>query len=907
MRLLEIEIRNYRVHREWKGSFEKNLNLIHGPNESGKSTLVEAIHRALFLKAKGNSAVHNAMKSYQGGDPTIELRFEAQGKSHRLRKVFSGNTGTITLEPENEAALSGDAAETRLAELLGFADAIGGHGANKALPRRWAHLWVWQGTSSDSPVHAITDTTEALQQNLQTLAGEDLLISPFDHRLIERIRQLHSEHFTSTGRPAKASPVSRTEERLEAARARLDEKREALRDLEQASLEYLESKKDYDRYEAAAHEARESLAAVEKSLKEVQRRRNLLKEQTDARRQHEDALARARKADSEIRRLENELQEAEKEAEPARKQLEERNSKAERLRAAAKKAAETRESAATAATRARAVEAALNAHLKLLETRKQLDDLQQERKKIRGIENQAEAARTALARLRNFTDDAFKRLKKKRREAEAARARLESYALRIKLLAADQPVHIGEDPLNQGEALTLTEQSELHVGDGVRIQLTPGGAKDLEQARDACSKTEQDFADALRQLGAADFDEAERKTWERKRETERLEGIEKQLAERNADAVSERIREMENNIGDLESRRDAPIPGDALPAFPEDTSEAREQAEQARAAREEAENREASATADEKAARQQAEQEERALTEAKEAHSRKAGNAEDIRKRISFEKEEWGETTARAEHLNQVEQKLEQTKAAEKEQLDALEKLGPEQIELDRKRLSETIEQSMDQAGNARESLASARTRLQSHGGADLEREVKESASECERIEKRLEAARDFANAVRYLLEKLDSAQNRTVATLGRPLEEKANLYLQDLFGAGTEVRVDWSSENATLAGFKIDRTRGESGYFSFDELSYGTREQAALALRLAMAEVLAEDHDGCLPIVLDDAFTHADSERIRNLRRVLYRGAERGLQLLILTCHPENYSGLTPAEIRLSPHSLRE
>lgn len=59
--------------------------------------------------------------------------------------------------------------------------------------------------------------------------------------------------------------------------------------------------------------------------------------------------------------------------------------------------------------------------------------------------------------------------------------------------------------------------------------------------------------------------------------------------------------------------------------------------------------------------------------------------------------------------------------------------------------------------------------------------------------------------------------------------------------------------------------------------------------------ELLAADHDDCLPIVLDDAFTHADQDRREKLKSMLFQASrpdEGGLQIILLSCHPENYSG---------------
>jgi len=52
VKLVSVTVRNYRVHKELTVRFGPGLTVIAGPNESGKSTLVEAIHHALFLRSR---------------------------------------------------------------------------------------------------------------------------------------------------------------------------------------------------------------------------------------------------------------------------------------------------------------------------------------------------------------------------------------------------------------------------------------------------------------------------------------------------------------------------------------------------------------------------------------------------------------------------------------------------------------------------------------------------------------------------------------------------------------------------------------------------------------------------------------------------------------------------------------
>jgi uncharacterized protein YhaN len=66
------------------------------------------------------------------------------------------------------------------------------------------------------------------------------------------------------------------------------------------------------------------------------------------------------------------------------------------------------------------------------------------------------------------------------------------------------------------------------------------------------------------------------------------------------------------------------------------------------------------------------------------------------------------------------------------------------------------------------------------------------------------------------------------------------------------------------------------------------------------MAEILAADHDGCLPVVFDDAFAYTDPERVQSLQRMLNLAALRGLQVIVLTCAPNDYSAFGAREVSI-------
>ncbi len=84
---------------------------------------------------------------------------------------------------------------------------------------------------------------------------------------------------------------------------------------------------------------------------------------------------------------------------------------------------------------------------------------------------------------------------------------------------------------------------------------------------------------------------------------------------------------------------------------------------------------------------------------------------------------------------------------------------------------------------------------------------------------------------------------------------------------------------------------------YPVEELSRGTQEQLYLALRLAWIED-REQHAERMPLVLDDILVNADPEREQVMARTLVRFAQNR-QVLYLTCHPEIERSLKRAKSR--------
>jgi uncharacterized protein YhaN len=225
----------------------------------------------------------------------------------------------------------------------------------------------------------------------------------------------------------------------------------------------------------------------------------------------------------------------------------------------------------------------------------------------------------------------------------------------------------------------------------------------------------------------------------------------------------------------------------------------------------------------------------------------------------------------------------------------AVEKLDTElaRFQDDPRLLAERLEKQQngirEQAATALESLKKEEGRLEqlaTSGPYSTLSQVEEQIAEL-RIQIDSEELR--INAVRLLRDTVHQCKARVLSDLRKPVEESATRMLQRIAGTrlGTVQLADSLNPQAVTP-------RTASSEVTLLDLSGGEKEQIHLAVRLALAEVLA-GHDRRF-LVLDDILTATDTGRLARILTILEEAAQR-LQLFILTCHPERYRGLTDAE----------
>ena len=147
MKLRKLSVNQFKRFTEPTrlGELGDGLNLVVGPNELGKSTLLDALRAVLFERYSSRARPIMALQNDRSGAaPVVELVFEVSGAEYTLTKRFVRSPHAQLRCPDG-TLLEADVAENELRNLLGFAKA-GNRGANAETLGMWGVLWGAAGT-----------------------------------------------------------------------------------------------------------------------------------------------------------------------------------------------------------------------------------------------------------------------------------------------------------------------------------------------------------------------------------------------------------------------------------------------------------------------------------------------------------------------------------------------------------------------------------------------------------------------------------------------------------------------------------------------------------------------------------------------------------------------------------------
>ena len=907
MKLLAVTIKNYRVHEELTVEFDAARTVIGGPNEAGKSTLVEAVHNALFLRSRITGATHKAMLSeFHTGHPTVELRFESGGREYTITKVFSGNQSASTTLKEQPAAggaggrtLHDEEAEARIHEILQAEDVGGGRNVESRLRLQWAHLWIWQGSATEDPLaHANSERhAEMLRDRLSRVDGGGVLESPLDAAAARDIAARHAETFTDKGKPRAGSELDTAIKGLEAADAAHTQAAAVVAQLNTAVDTIDAASRTLAMCETKLGETRAELEGVQARQREAaQLAVQIAKEQAAAIARNA-AHAEAVRTDAEIMDCHREIAALEARMGPdltALADLErEEGECTARCDAAteAMMAAGQRQSAAAAAF---AVHDLHEKHEALLVEREGLGGrcamIAAQRQK--GQDLMAERDRLPLVTTADVTE-----LARLERVHESAEATLDAIATKVEVLAASGAVTLAETDLPIGAPVTITSDAELVIGGTgptATVRISPGGGRSLADATQRLHDARAAFDAALSASGFESIEAAREAHARRQSLDADIHAVGLAIAGLGGETPIQQLVDLDARIRAVAAELERRSPqGFARPKNLAAAQEAKASAERALAAAGESAE---TAGAEVDAAKVRLATVMKKRQRAAESLRENRGGLETLRTKAAVLEERHGtDRTARIAALE-----ADRDRAAEQlaKSQARLAKLAPDALEIDRQRLDRSLSNLSATKQDAETKRQLARAKLELEGTTDPREDLARAATRRRLAAAEHEGAAREGEAVKLLATLFSEKKREVESQFVAPLTNRVAGYLERLYGEGTAVGVEYAG--GRFSRLSLTRRGVGNATFDFSQLSSGAKEQVAAAFRLAMAEVLAEDHDGCLPVVFDDAFVNSDADRQRALQRLLDLAATRGLQVIVLACRAESYATLGAATVTL-------
>ena len=197
MRINSIRLHPFAGQADRTFTFTDALNLVHGENEFGKSTLFHAISAALFVTPRPHKssedykAILRSFPRKGGSEIRVTLTFESEGKVYELHKTWSKTPSQCTVTLKQDATqFTGDQAEERLSQILRL---------NRA---SWEHMLFIEQSSIHETIAQLRSKLGSLDTIQSFMKGED----PFDrerfvHAVQKQLNDLESRWDGALQRP----------------------------------------------------------------------------------------------------------------------------------------------------------------------------------------------------------------------------------------------------------------------------------------------------------------------------------------------------------------------------------------------------------------------------------------------------------------------------------------------------------------------------------------------------------------------------------------------------------------------------------------------------------------------------------------------------------------------------------
>jgi DNA repair exonuclease SbcCD ATPase subunit len=866
--------------------------VLHGPNRTGKSSLVQALRACLMDYSSTSAALKSSYPRGSGEKPTVTVTFTAGGTTYRIKKCFGSNKSELASRTSTGAwkveTTTAAEAHRRVCELAG------GDDSSKGLRQL---LWL---TQAEFRLPDPKKFDAGVQSQLRGILG--VLQTPLDDRFIERVKKRWNTWHSGQRKVGKTSQVkdsctlAENLNRLAAAQAELNDYEAKFSEIEALLRQSGE-------LEVRRNDLERQLGDQASALKKCQEERDLCQGRIAARRLAEQKLAHAEKEQAAARHELRQRSDAAKRLsdpdyaiEPAQLRA---DSMGQEVKSAVDRLDRLREDLDTQRDKRQGLQAQANrvaAKQKALRLGERLESARRDYERAKAIDTEINEIEEYLANHRAPDDEALKALKANRQRSAQLRADQKAASISLRLspepgastaeLAIDGAPPRKLQLLDAARTEPVRRKAELIIPSWGRVEVKRGvGSGDLEEVEQGIQECDEEFANAVNPFGITATDPnaldslMQRAAENRQRlpEVARRRKELTQLAPQGLNRLHAKVIDLQTKLADAAGAELA----DSV-SLPTDQAELEMLAGDVK---HQLESKDSEITALEDQAKEieaKLEGLRKEETEAREELAKRKAKVNSGREELARMRTE--------EHISQRVDGAERDLAAAQKQLEQTE-LTAEEATIDERltACADAVKALEQQIRETDEKYNRIRGRLEGSEGLHAKRSlVAARVDELTRLTDRETLER---GAVDRLYELFEECRERQLGTLMGPVHDRVVNWMRVLdIGDYKEMRFG----DAFLPE-KLVRRDG-TAEFTVDEESTGAQEQIGMLVRLALGSILTSATEPAVAI-LDDPLTHCDVGRLNKMRLILRRASAGDpdltppagpLQIIVLTCHPE-------------------
>ncbi|MGH6847731.1 MAG: AAA family ATPase [Methylocella sp.] len=878
-----IAVRNFRklVSPVMIDGLGEGVTIIAGDNEEGKSTLLDAIRTGLFERHNlGGKAADDMQPFGSSVRPEIRLDFEIDGKTYSITKCFAQKASARLTTPNG--IYEGPAADEQLGKLLTFR--VPQRGESKTDDQGILGLfWLDQGRALEGLRFGETGRS-TLRASLEEKVG-DVLGGTRGPWLLEAAKGKRDALLTATGKPTGQlkEAINGTAD----AAARVTGYETQRREYDQDIDELARLRRELARItsDCVLEKARDDLANVEKQVKAIEAFR-----QQDEMAGQSVSLAKAEFENisnrvTRRRALIEALVRQELALESSRAifaNLEIRTqdvaSRVDAARAALGIAEKTRSDG-----EARVEKSQIRARAGALD--KEIAELQRRLTEVETLVAQRSEAQERLTGIK-IDKKLFERIQSLESDLRDARAALGVIATRLRFLpSASQAIRQDDNEVPARDEIEVTEATRFALEGFGAVEVAPG-ASELVDRRAELKKAEDKLNKALAAAGVEIFAQAKAQFTTRMQAEASINeamGLIKAYAPEGIDALRAAHRDGTAEREQLRERLDLFL----LEKIADPEIEARALAS--------AKSGEGTARMALDAAQKEQHQHDIQLAVTKKtvaaenvAVDAAKSDLEAARKEIDDK-----ELVKRLETARGVLAGTERRKAETEGQLAAA---NPAEVELRKKRATETLQTVEAEQRRLREQNIATEGRLEGLGQNGIGELLDIARGQRDQAIAHRDHLHAEAEAWNLLVATLSSAERDAKEAFLEPVLSRVDPFLRLLL---PDVSVKLHPETLEIDGLTRDGRKEP-----YEKLSGGMREQLSILVRLAFAVYLREKGYPAA-VILDDALVYADPDRFDRMQLALRKAAET-VQILILTCNPGHWRQIGAPIRRLADAGAR-